>query len=223
MPIIRKKEKMSREQKQAQKESLSAQSLIPIKSLDSGVFITTDDVMVQILKVSSVNLELMSDDEVNEILDNYASFLQSVTDGFMTMNVPQPMDLKEYIKSQQAVLEKDTNRFRRMLMDDYIKYAKNIETSEEIIKRHRYIVISQQLKKLDERGYRETIQSIEDQANDFITGLKEVSLKVEVITDLETVRLFHTFFDFQSARYLPIKGVDVPQIILGGRKDVKPA
>ncbi|MGG1571655.1 hypothetical protein [Fictibacillus sp. NRS-1165] len=175
--------------------------------------------MIRALTVSSVNLQLMSDDEVDEILESYAAFLGSIQDEFMTQNVPQPMNLKSYIKAQQEILDQDDDvlYFQRLLLEDHIKYLNNIETSSEIIKRHRYIVISQQIEELNEKGYEDALRLIETQTEDFINGLKEVSLKVEVASDIEVVRLFHTFFDYQSAQNAPIKDTDVPQLIIGGK------
>jgi type IV secretory pathway VirB4 component len=196
---------------------LSAQELVPIKALDSGVFVTPDNRMVQILKVSAINLELMSNAEVNEILEEYEAFLKSLMFEVQIEMVSQPVDLKRYIETQQEILKGVHNPYRRKLLEGYIEYARNIEISQNIIQRQRYIIFDESIKMTGRKGYEDAILELQGKMETVVSGLKDLDLIVEEVTDLEIMKYFQIFFNYSGAQYTPILSDQVPQITLGGK------
>ncbi|MFC6603505.1 hypothetical protein ACFQDF_21370 [Ectobacillus funiculus] len=77
--------KWAEEQK---RHELSVQRLIPIRGIDGGVVITEDFRLVQLLRVSSLNLDLMSHRELNEAMERYELFTQFVLSGTNNHYVP---------------------------------------------------------------------------------------------------------------------------------------
>jgi type IV secretory pathway VirB4 component len=203
-----------------EKAQLSAQELVPIKAIDSGVIITPDNRAVQVIKVSAINLELMSHSELNQVFEEFEAFLKSVTFNMQIEMVSQPVDLKEYIHGQEQQLKKVDNPYRKQLLQGYIDYSKDMENSQQIIQRQRYIVIDEPIKDTTEHGYKQTLHELFEKTDSIKAGLKELDLTAEEVSNVEAIRLFHIFFDYSEAQSSPILGEFVPQIITGGKTDV---
>lgn len=215
MKLFQKKPKLS----PAEQEKKSAQKLIPIKGLDSGVIITPDNRLVQVCKVDAVNTELMSNREFNALVENYEAVLKSINFETQVTIVSQPVDLSEYIKNQQEILKNTKNFHRKRLLNSYIDYSRGMEKSRKVIQRQRYIIFDEPIKKPDEKGYQEALQDLQEKTDHIIQSFKDLDLAVDPVNDVEAVRLLHIFFDFEGAQNSPITNTNVSQIITGGDQD----
>lgn len=196
------------------------QELIPLKGIEQGLLITPDNRIVQCLRVSAVNLELTSNAEANELFEIFEGFLMSLTYPIQLTNVSMPVDLKSYILEQERIHNETKNPFKRMLQESYIEYAKDIEVSQDIMQRQRYVIFSEKMKEDTPESRYETILEIEEKKDEIIASLSEMELTAEPVSDLDIVRYLHTLFDYSGAQNRPIESTDIPQIIQGGNKDV---
>lgn len=208
-------------QKQQQIAKQTIQDLIPIKRIGDGVLITPDNRMIQILKVSALNLELTSNAELNELFETYEGFLMTLNFPVQIANVSMPVDLKSYIADQQRKQKATKNPYKRMLQESYIDYAKEIEINQDIMQRQRYIIFAEKLKDDTPDVRLQTMSVIEDKKDEIIASLSELELIATPVNDLEIIRYFHTLFDYQGAQNMPIEDAFVPQLIIGGKKDVE--
>jgi hypothetical protein len=216
MNLFKRKTKEQKQQEEAQK---SVQQLIPLKSLRDGKFLTLDNKLVQILRVNSINMELMGNLEANDLFERYEGFLSTLTYPTQQTIVSMPVDLKTYIDQQKQILANTTNPFKRMLLEDYIQYAKDIETSQDIMQRQRFVAFYIKPKNDTEDALFEAELELNERRDEIMTAVSELDLMAEEVTDLEIVRYFHTLFDYTGSQNRPIESTIVPQIIHGGKKD----
>lgn len=200
---------------QSQGKGKSIQDLIPLKDLESGLLITPDNKVVQCLKVSAINLELTSVSECNDIFEIFEGFLTSLSYPVQLTNVSMPIDLKKYITEQEELVQETENLHKKMLLDSYINYAKDIETSQEIMQRQRFIIITEQLKEDTPETRFNAILSLEEKKVDITSSLKEMELECEPVTDLDILRYLQTLFDYKGAQYRPIRATVIPDIVQG--------
>ncbi|MBY0077952.1 hypothetical protein H7K13_23790 [Priestia aryabhattai] len=193
----------------------STQSLIDIRGIRDGKVITTDNRVVQILKVSSINLDLMSEYELKNIFDRFEKLLKSMNFSSQIEIVPQPMTLNKYLAEQQEIHDKLTNPFAKKLQAQYIAYTKSLETKKSIMQRKRYFIFDQKLKGPTEEDYYRTLDALEDKENLIASSLKELELYSERIRDAEINQLFYTLFDYQSALKGPILQDKIPTVVKG--------
>ncbi len=203
--------------KQQEKVKKTIQDLIPLKDLEEGVLITPENKMIMSLKVSALNLELASNAECNELFDLFEGFLMSLSFPIQFTNVSMPVDLSSYISEQKRILNQTKNPYRRMLQESYIEFAREIEVSQDIMQRHRFVIFSQMLKEDTPQSRYETRLELEEKKDDIISGLSELDLTAEPVTDLDMIRYLHALFDYTAAQNRPIESSFVPQIIEGGK------
>lgn len=211
-------EQSKSEKKKKELAKQSVQDLIPVKAIEDGFLITPDNKIIQFLKVSSVNLELTSNSECNELFEIYEGFLMALTYPIQITNVSMPVDLKSYISEQETIHRKEKNPFRKMLQESYINYAKEIEVSQDIMQRQRYLIFFQQMKEDTPEIRSETMLELYEKREEIISGLSEMDLKAEPVTDLEIIKYLHTMFDYSGAQNRPIESLIIPQIIQGGKR-----
>lgn len=209
--------KQMNEQKTKERKRQSAQDLIPIKRFDSGIFITDDYRIVQPLRVSSLNLGLMSDRELNEVLERYEIFLRSIHFPFQTTIVSQPINLQGYIQEQNELLGRTKNHFKRELLQDYIAYAQTIERNQNMMQRQRYIITFEKIMGVSKMAYNDALHSLTNKVKHLKEGLTEVGLHAEEVTDFELMRYFHSLFDYTGSQYTPVQD-DIVKPFMRGEK-----
>lgn len=202
----------------AEKNKLSAQQLIPLKALDSGVILTPDNRLVMILRVDAINTQLLSNSELNSLFKAYEAFLKSITSDIQQTIVSQPIDLKQYIQKEKERLKHTKNFHKKKLLNNYIEYVSGMQKNKMVIQRQRYLVFDEKIKGPSVESYQAAINELEDKADSYIQGLKEFDLIAEPLLDIETIQYFHIFYDFEGAQNTPILTSDIPQIILGGHE-----
>jgi hypothetical protein len=193
--------------KQRGKEE-SVQNLIPVRALDGGVIVTEDFRLVQLLRVSSFNLDLMSHRELNETMQKYELFLRSLSFPLQTAIVSQPVDMGGYIKSLEAKQAEST--MKQELLKGYIAYAKGIETSAAIIQRQRYVMMSESIEGTTKECYEKGMLVLEQKKKHVKTGLEEIGLMAREANDLEIARYLHTLFNYEGSQHSPIEHIFHP-------------
>jgi hypothetical protein len=167
--------------------------------------------------VNAVNTQLMSDEELTDFFEEYEAFLKSLNFKIQQQIVSQPVDLKVYIDSQKEILEQIHDPKRKQLLESYIEYAKEIETSSQIIQRKRYIIFSAPIRHKTEKAYRLALSELKENEKHVISGLGGLDLKAEPLNDLELIRCLHVLFDYENAQLQPSLNDEIQQTITGGR------
>jgi hypothetical protein len=182
-----------------EQQDKSAQDLIPIKMIDSGMFVTPDDRLVQIMKVSSINIQLKSKSELQTLLESYEAFLKSINFPIQIQIVSMPVDLKNYISGMESKFRNTKDINRRALLQSYIDYCKDMESSRQIMMRQRYIIFDEKITGDTEKEYEEAVSDIRQKAETVMTGFKDMDLTCGPIDNTELVKLFQVFFNYETS------------------------
>lgn len=201
-----------------EKERQSVQDLISIQAIHNGKVITDDNRVIQIIKASSLNLELMSEYEQNIVFEKYGDMLKSMQFDSQIEIVSQPMNLSKFINGQQQMLEKTTNPYRRKLLESSIEYVKKKERSRTIMQRKRYVIFDEKIQESTEEGYERALKKLKEKEETVIKGLADLDLEGEPATETEINQLFQIMFDYESALNRPISVDKVENKTVGGKE-----
>lgn len=210
--------KLPKKQTKEEKQKQTAQRAIPLKAVHGGLLITPDNKLVKILRISSRNMELMSNFEMNRIFDKYEDFLTGLEFPIQETVVSQPVDLTRYIEHQRQILKNTTNPIKRQLLQTYMDYTDGFTKSQQMIQRQRYIIFSEKISDTTEEAYIEAVKELNERASYIRSGLHDLELSAEDLTNKEIIKYFHTFFDYYSAQQFPIQNEIIPQMITGGKE-----
>ncbi|MGE7687327.1 hypothetical protein [Peribacillus simplex] len=158
----------------------------------------------------------MSNFEMNHVFEQYQDFLTGLEFPIQQTIVSQPVDLTQYISLQKEMLKNTTNPIRQGLLETYITHAESFTKSQQMIQRQRYIIYGVQIQDGTEEAYMDAIKDLEEKTLYITSGLDELELSAQTLTNKEIIKYFHTFFDYSSAQLLPIENEFIPQMITGG-------
>src|SRR5690606_32231638 len=103
---------------------------------------TTDNHVVKVIEVSSVNLSLMNETEIQNIFSSYRTFINELnTKHIQISQIAQPVNLSQYMLYVDRKTENEKNHAKRMLKQSYKSYVENIQKSCNTVQRKRYIII----------------------------------------------------------------------------------
>lgn len=205
--------------KKTEQEMKSSQNLIPLKAIDSELILTPDNYLIQGIKVSALNLDLMSRLERKNLFQKYEGFLKSMYFDFQQETVSQPVDLKQYLASNTKQLEGTDNPYRRELLDDYIEYIRDKGTSRSVMQRQRYILFSEKIRGISKKHYDDAVHDLEKKRDHIVLGVKDLDLEVDPLTNVDILRYFHVLFNYEDALNVPITTEFMPEIIIGGKSN----
>lgn len=195
---------------------MSAQHFIPVRALDAGIIVTDDFRLVQLLRISSFNLDLMSYRELNETLEKYEMFLRSISFPIQTTIMSQPVDLGSYVRELKNKQDR-TSSVKQKLLYGYIEYAKEIETSTTMIQRQRYLILEERITGTTKQAYEESMLILEQKKKHVKNGLEEIGLQVQEANDRDVARYLHTLYDYISSQHRPIVNAHMYPYTMGVR------
>lgn len=119
----------------------STTDLIQLKELRDGVIILKDGSLRGIIQVSAINFELRSSDEQSAILQQYASFLNSVDFPVQMIVHSRKFDIAEYLANVQAASDVLTNELLKVQATEYIRFIGELSSLSNIMAKNFYVAI----------------------------------------------------------------------------------
>ena len=126
------------------------QQWIPIESFESdGIVKLKNGSVIKILKIEPINYNLKSDLEKKSILNSYKIFLKTCNFNIQIIIQSNKQDLSEHIKQVEKNIQKKENKNIKELGKKYINYIKKINSSKRNSSKIFYLIISENLKKIE--------------------------------------------------------------------------
>lgn len=198
-----------------------------------------DDVLVlknggvrAILKTTSINFNLKSEQEQNAIISAYQGFLNSLEFPLQIVIRSRKLDIDDYIEGVKALGEKQTNRLLQEQTFEYADYVKKLVEYADIMEKEFYVVVpfdpgrvqaqtfiqgffqrlspkdnySEMKKRLNE--FEQLKKGLSQRVNVVKSGLENCSLKVEELKTQEIIELFYDLYNPIVARSSKIKDME---------------
>ena len=119
----------------------STQNTLQIAEIRDGIVIMNDGSFRSIVKVKSVNFDLMSPQEQEAMEFSYQGFLNSLYFPIQIFIRSQKVDLQPYIAKLDKIRSEHANMLLAMLMDDYIDFIDQLSQQTNIMDKKFYVVI----------------------------------------------------------------------------------
>lgn len=187
---------------QKSRSKTSSRSQIAIKGVRDGILILPADQYRVVLKVSSLNFELRSEEEQDAIIDNYESFLNSVGTSLQILIRTREIDMDKYLEDLGTRLDNETEPVYRDQLTSYDEFIRSLISSNTILTRSFYIIIPfNGSAKTDFGIVREQLSSLSDIVS---KGLSRISIQAQALRDLEVFDLFYSFYSPSQSKLQPL-------------------
>ena len=181
---------------------VSSRAQIQIDGVKDGILHLPKGKYRLVLETSSINFELMSEEEQDAIVDTYQTFLNSLNIEFQILVRIRELDMDKYLSSFESRTEKEADKIYRKQSKSYIQFVNKLVTNNKILTRKFYIIVPFDSSTKDESLVEEQLKQ---QADIIAKGLGRLGMQVRKLGSLEVLDLFYSFYSPKQAKRQPLK------------------
>jgi hypothetical protein len=223
--------------KQAKKtEASSTQVYLKVAEIRDDTLVLKNGGIRAVLKVSSINFNLKSEDEQNAIIYSYQGFLNSLEFPIQVVMRSKKLDIDNYIDSLNNLAEKQTNTLLQRQTYEYMDYIQRLIEYADIMEKEFLVVIPynplravkpniiqrffQNLSPKDsfsdlQRRHKEFMQlkkGLNQRVNTVISGLENCGLKVDQLRTHDLIELFYEIYNPLTSRTQKVEKLEEMKI-----------
>lgn len=191
---------MSILKKSSRPESSRAQ--IRIEGVRNGIVQLPNGEYRAILEISSINFELMSEDEQDAIIDTYQDFLNSINTGFQILVRIRELDMDSYLEGFNSKVANEKLKVYKQQAENYTDFVKSLVTSNKILSRKFYVILPYSTKDKDSAVVREQLKL---SVGIVSKGLGKLGMQSRKLSSIEALDLFYSFYNPGQAKRQPLK------------------
>ncbi|MFA6992531.1 MAG: TraC family protein [Candidatus Gracilibacteria bacterium] len=119
----------------------STQTYLRFAEIRDNVLVLKDGGMRAILKCSSINFNLKSEEEQNAIIYSYQNFLNSLEFPIQILVRSKRLNIDEYIEQIEGLAEKQQNMLLKQQTQEYALYIKKLVEFADIMEKEFYVIV----------------------------------------------------------------------------------
>lgn len=178
-------------QKNSKVQSLN--EFLNIKDIKRNYLYTLDNQIVVFIKVNPINIELLSDSELERKMDSEAIEFSNEQYPYKIMVIPRAVDISEHIREQEQLKKTLDDDVCIEIINNRIIATMEIVENKNIIENEFYIMLYD--------NYRDNIEhELNKRVNSWINRLNNCELKCEVLEEREIILLMKSFTIPEFAR-----------------------
>lgn len=178
-------------QKNSKVQSLN--EFLNIKDIKRNYLYTLDNQIMVFIKVNPINIELLSDSELERKMDSEAIEFSNEQYPYKIMVIPRAVDISEHIREQEQLKKKLDDDVCIEIINNRIIATMEIVENKNIIENEFYIMLYD--------NYRDNIEhELNKRVNSWINRLNNCELKCEVLEEREIILLMKSFTIPEFAR-----------------------
>jgi hypothetical protein len=187
---------------QKSKSKTSSRNQVAVKGVRNGTLMLPNNEYRAILRVSSLNFELRSEEEQDAIMDIYESFLNSIGFGLQILVRTREIDMDKYLEDLKARLKDEPEPVYRTQLENYDEFIRSLITDNKILTRHFYVIIPYHpTGKMDFELIHEQLKLRLDIV---AKGMARLGMHTDRLDSLEVLDLFYSFYSPTQAKIQPL-------------------
>jgi len=217
--------------KNRSKTTTSTQVHLRIGEIRDNVLVLKNGGMRAILKTTSINFNLKSEQEQNAIIKGYQNFLNSLEFPIQILIRSKKLDIDDYIEQVKSLGEKQTNKLLQDQTFEYAQYIKRLVEYADIMEKNFYVIvpfdplrshgpgiISGFLKRLSPKDtygdikkrhaeFNDLKKNLSQRINIVKSGLEQCGLKVKELNTQEIIEVLYESYNPKISRSSKLKNL----------------
>lgn len=178
---------------QKNKNTQSLNEFLNIKNIKGNYLYTLDEQVISFIKVNPMNIELLSDKELESKMDFESIEFSNEQFPYKIIVIPRAVDISDYIREQEELRNKLTNDVCIEIINNRIISTTEMIENKNIIENEFYIMIFD--------ANKDNIEvELNKRANNWISRLKNCGLKSEILEERDIILLVKSFTIPEFAR-----------------------
>lgn len=171
----------------------SVNEFLNIKDIKDNYLYTLDGQVIIFIKVFPINIELLSDDELEVKMDADSIEFSNEQYPYKILVIPRAVDISEHIREQEELNKTLDDEVCIKIINNRIVATTEIVENKNIIENEFYIMIYD--------NFKDNIENeLNKRANNWIKRLKNCELKSEVLEERDIILLIKSFTIPEFAR-----------------------
>ena len=186
----------------------SLNDFLNIKDIKGNYLYTLDGQVIIFIKVNPINIELLSDEELESKMDSDAIEFSNEQNPYKILVIPRAVDISEHIREQEELKETLDDEVCIKIINNRIIATTEIVENKNIIENEFYIMIYD--------SHKDNIENeLNKRANIWLQRLKNCGLSSYVLEERDIILLMKSFTIPEFAR---TEGTDYADNIVQIRK-----
>lgn len=214
----------------------STQTFLKIAEIRDNTLVLKNGGVRGVLKVSSINFNLKSEDEQNAIIYSYQGFLNTLEFPIQIVVRSKKLDIDDYLDNLRTVGEQQENQLLQTQTFEYIEYVSKLVEYADIMEKEFYVIVphdpfrAQKLNmfqkffqninpkdnyaevKRRHEEFAELKKKLSSRVNTVKVGLENCGLQVEELDTKGLIQLFYESYNPVAARYQKLKHLEDAKI-----------
>lgn len=174
-------------------KSQTLNEFLNIKDIKENYLYTLDGQIILFIKVYPINIELMSDEELEAKMDSGSIEFSNEQYPYKILVIPRAVDISEHIQEQEELKKTLDDDISIKIINNRIIATSELVENKNIIENEFYIMIYDK--------NRENIEiELNKRANNWINRLKNCELSSEILEERDIILLIKSFTIPEFAR-----------------------
>lgn len=194
------------------KHKASSRKQIAIKEVRDGVLCLPNNEYRLILESSSINFELMSEEEQDVLIDTFQTVLNSLPCKLQILIRVRELSIDQYLEYISQAKESEHEKQYLEQIEDYCSFIKNLVSGNKILSRRFYVVVpyTDPDKNTDFIIIREQLVLLRD----IITkNIEKLGMKARELDSLEVLDLFYSYYNPAQAKTQQLKNQAIQSVL----------
>lgn len=219
-----------------QADATSTQNFLKISEIRNNTIVLKNGGVRSVLKVSSINFNLKSEEEQNAIIYSYQGFLNTLDFPIQILVKSRKLDVDDYLDKLKDKGEKQENTLLKEQTFEYMEYIAKLVEYADIMEKEFYVIVpfdpyrSQKMNmfqkffanmnpkdsygevKRRRQEFKELRKKLGQRVSTVKIGLQNCGLKVDELETKKLIELFYKSYNPSVARYQKLKEFDKLQV-----------
>lgn len=215
----------------------STQSHIPFSEIRDGVLLLKNGGVRIVLKTSSINFRLKSEEEQNAIILAYQGFLNSLDFPIQILIRSRKLDIDEYLRNLSERSKTQENPIIQKQIVEYTEYIKKLVEYADIMEKKFFVIVPKDPPRraavglwrqlLDAITPQDTLEKVSQRYSEFeslkksaqknadvvTAGLERCNLRVEQLGTQELMELFYQIYNPTLSRNQKLHNIEEYSIL----------
>jgi peptide methionine sulfoxide reductase MsrA len=205
--------------------TLSTQTYLRISEIREDTLVLKNGGLRAVMRVSSINFNLKSEEEQNAIIYSYQGFLNTLDGPIQIVVRSKKLDIDKYLDDLKEKGNKQTNALLQKQTFEYVEYIHKLVEFADIMSKEFYVIVPLDPFRSKNQNFLEKFfgfinakdsyaqikqrreefdrlkKKLSQKVNSVKIGLENCNLKVEELTTKELIQLFYEINNPMAARY----------------------
>lgn len=175
-----------------QKKEVSSNEEVNILDVRNNFIYTRDNQVIGILKINSINIQLFSDKELEQKVQEMTTELSSVDTEFKLFSISRPVDVTGLVDELRERLNNTDNIKIKMLLKKNIAETIKLTLTGEVVERQNFMILFE--------NYNETAEKdLQKRQMDIVSKYENCDIKVEILDESSLIQLCNSFLNINFA------------------------